>query len=53
MALAEGGDGRMSRDALSEAARIARDAGTLGRDLSRWLGSGALPSESEERCPAR
>ena len=44
MALAEGG-GRMSGDALSEAARLARDAGTLGRDLSRLLGNGALPSE--------
>ena len=38
----------MSPAALSEAAGLARDVETLGRDLSRWLGDDALPPEAAE-----
>ena len=38
----------MSPAALSEAAGLARDVETLGRDLSHWLGNDALPPEAAE-----
>ena len=38
----------MSPAALSEAAGLAREVETLGRELSRWLGDGGLPPEADE-----